>query len=300
MNVQADAFWKMRQKMIDFLKQSLIDEDEGVELQGDEYESSTKHQDEMYAYMEALRALFADRSDAVSGQENTLIRHEMKQLLRSAKEGEGPAPEVLIKLLAKRDACRVPAELGSLRGIMTEIRHLITALQWQEGNARARAELSIASDILQHAQKLMNAQSKSITALEQEVNQFRDTMNSRLDYYRALQKISDTVAPYEEEKVGQPIDMKGFNSMLTEEARRSEKLSTLLSKKRYLEHLKTESSSNITTRICTICQCEFEVGTLTVCGHQFCKECIQLWYAEHKNCPICKRRLKGTDFWDIT
>lgn len=300
LNEQANAFLQLRQKMIEFLRQSLIDEDESVELQGDEYESSTKHQDEMYAYMEALRALFADRTDVLSGQENTLIRHEMKLLLQAAKAGEGPAPELLLKLLAEREACRVPAELGSLRGIITEIRHLITALQWQEGSARARAELVIATNILQHAQKLMAAQTKSISALEQEVNQFRDTMNSRLDYYRALQKISDTVAPFEEEKIGQPVDMIAYQKVLDEETKRGEKLAILLSKRRYLEHLKQESSSSASPRICTICQCDFEVGTLTVCGHQFCKECIQLWYASHKSCPVCKRHLRSQDFWDIT
>jgi E3 ubiquitin-protein ligase SHPRH len=299
MNLQADQFNQLRQKMIDFLRQSLIDEDEGVELQGDEYESSTKHQDEMYAYMEALRALFADRSDALSGQENTLIRHEMKVLLRTAKEGEGPAPQVLIQLLAEREKCRMPSEYGSLRGIVTEIRALITSLQWQDSHARARAELSIATDILQHAQKHLSAQTKSITTLEQEVNQFRDTMNSRLDYYRALQKISDMVAPFEEERVGQPVDDRKYASMLDDEAKKNDKLSALLAKRRYLQHLKTESSST-TPRLCTICQCDFEIGTLTVCGHQFCKECIQLWYVEHHNCPVCKKRLRGSDFWDIT
>ena len=303
MNVQAEQFQALRQKMIDFLRQSLIDEDEGVELQGDEYESSTKHQDEMYAYMEGLRVLYADRSDAISGQENLLIRQEVKQFLRSANAGEGPAPELMLKLLAEREAKRVKlAEHASLRGIVAEIRQLVTALQWQEagGSTRARAELAIANDVLQHAQKLVNVQTKALTSLEQEVNQFRETMNSRLDYYRALQKISDTVAPFDEESIGQPFQEVRFNHMLKDEERTSNRASTLQSKHRYLLHLKTESSSTADPRICTICQCEFETGTLTVCGHQFCKECIQLWHAEHHNCPVCKRRLHTADFFDIT
>ena len=300
MNGQATVFVKFRQKMVEFLRKSLVDDDEGVELQGDEYESSTTLQDEMYAYMEALRAVFADRGDALSGQENMLIRHEMKILMKEAQEGRGPAPEILIKLLGERDACRLPAALGSLRGIITEVRQLIAALQWQDSNARAQAEISIADAILRHAQQLMLAQTKSITTLEQEVNQFRDTMNNRLDYYRALQKVSDTVAPFEEEKVGQPLDIPAYDCIISDEARRDEKVAILLSKRRYLEHLKVESASSNTSRICTICQSDFEIGTLTVCGHQFCKECIQIWYNQHKTCPVCKRRLRSQDFWDIT
>jgi E3 ubiquitin-protein ligase SHPRH len=302
LNNQAEQYRKLRQRMVEFLSESLIDADEGVELKGDEYESSTKHQDEMYAYMEMLRALFADRADAVSGQENILIKHEMKMLRRAAKEGEGPAPELMIKLLAERSQHRIPSELGSLRGIVSEVRQLVTSLQWQEGggSTRARAELGIAENLLQHCQKLVTAQAKAVSSLEQEVGRIRDTMNNRLEYYRALQKISDTVAPFEEDGIGKPLDHGRIQQMLVEEERKSYKLSNHLAKRRYLQHLKAESTSESPARICIICQSDFELGTLTICGHQFCKECIQLWYAAHKNCPVCKKHLRGTDFWDVT
>jgi E3 ubiquitin-protein ligase SHPRH len=303
LNKQARQLAELRDKVMNFLRQSLIDEDEGVELQGDEYEASTKHQDEMYAYMEALRALYADRNDALTGQTNTLIAHEVKVALRAAKTGEGPAPEVLISLMAEREKNRVPTELGSLRGLIAEIRHLITALQWQEGagSARARAELTIANGILQLAQQMSTSQTKTITALEKEVGLFRETMNNRLDYYRALQKISDTVAPYEEENQGKPLNKAAATRMVAEEEQKNRKISSLLSKRRYLAHLRTEQDSSAQTqRICTICQSDFENGTLTVCGHQFCKDCIRLWWGEHRTCPVCKRHLRSTDFYDIT
>lgn len=302
MNEQATYFQTMRAKMIDFLKQALIDDDAGVELQGDEYEASTKHQDEMYVYMEALRVLFADRNDAVTGLRNELIRHEVKFWLRNAKEGEGAAPELMLKLMGEREGLRIdPDKQGSLRGIVTEIRHLVVTLQTQEaaGSSRVRAELEVAESLYDYVQQLMSASTKGMTTLEQEVNLFRDTMNSRLDYYRALQKISDTVAPYEEDRVGEPLNQTVFDSTLEGERHVSTKISMLMSKRRYLIHLKEESNSSA-PRICTICQCEFEVGTLTVCGHQFCKECIQLWWHENKNCPVCKRRLHTQDFHDIT
>ena len=303
LNKQARQLAELRDKVMNFLRESLIDADEGVELQGDEYEISTKHQDEMYAYMEVLRALYADRSDALTGQTNTLIAHEVKVALRAAKAGDGHAPEVLLSLMAEREQTRVPPDLGSLRGIIAEIRHLITALQWQEGSGstRARAELGIANGILQLTQQMSTAQTKTIVALEQEVGLFRETMNNRLDYYRALQKISDAVAPYEEEKQGKALDEVASARMMAEEAQKGRKISSLLSKRRYLAHLRTEQDSSMQTqRICTICQSDFENGTLTVCGHQFCKDCIRLWWSEHRTCPVCKRHLRSTDFYDIT
>lgn len=52
--------------------------------------------------------------------------------------------------------------------------------------------------------------------------------------------------------------------------------------------------------MCVICQCPFSIGVLTVCGHQFCKECIVQWYKAHHKCPVCKRALGRRDMHDIT
>ena len=36
------------------------------------------------------------------------------------------------------------------------------------------------------------------------------------------------------------------------------------------------------------------------CGHQFCKECVLLWWSAHRSCPVCKARLLPNSFHDIT
>lgn len=38
---------------------------------------------------------------------------------------------------------------------------------------------------------------------------------------------------------------------------------------------------------------------MTICGHQFCKECIGLWLKAHHNCPVCKHILHQRDLHDI-
>ncbi|RVX72265.1 hypothetical protein B0A52_04469 [Exophiala mesophila] len=302
MNKQAAHFRDVQKVMMKFLGQALLDQDEGIELQGDEYETSTRQQDEMYAYMEALRALLADRNEAITGQENYLIRQEMKQFVRLAKEGGGPAPALMIKLLAEREVNRVDwKKLGSMRGLIGEIRSLVTSLEWQAGlgDSRADHELSVINPILVTVSEQTNVQARSLSNLEQLVNQIRDAMNGRLEFYRALQKISDTVAPFEEDNVGKPLNEIRYQEFIRDETVSKDKVDTLTTRLRYLMHLKTESQS-ATPRICTICQCDFEVGTLTVCGHQFCKDCILMWWGQHHNCPVCKRTLSLKNFYDIT
>ena len=146
---------------------------------------------------------------------------------------------------------------------------------------------------------LSSTQNKALNTLEQLVNQFRDTMNGRLEFYRALQKISDTVAPFQEETIGNPLNQRQYDDFLRDEVKSKDKIESLSTRLRYLIHLKTDSQSS-NPRICTICQCDFEIGTLTVCGHQFCKDCILLWWNAHRNCPVCKRGLHLNSFYDIT
>lgn len=307
MNIQAAQFRELQHSMVKLLRQALLDQDEGVELQGDEYENSTIQQDQMYAYMEALRALFADRNEALSGYSNNLIRMEMQQFLNAAKSSDPtvqkpPAPELMIKLLTERLAKRVDWEkIGSLRGIIAEIRALTQSLEWQAGlgSARASHELTIINPVLQSAIDLNSVQAKCMTSLEQLVNHFRDTMNARLEFYRALQRISDMVAPWKEETIGRPLNQAHYKVSVDQNSRMKNKVDSLSTRLRYLVHLKTDSQSSA-PRICIICQCDFEIGTLTVCGHQFCKECILLWLEAHHNCPVCKRRLQRNDFFDIT
>ncbi|KAH0566126.1 hypothetical protein GP486_000487 [Trichoglossum hirsutum] len=122
-------------------------------------------------------------------------------------------------------------------------------------------------------------------------------MNARLEYYRQLQQISDTVAPLEDQ---QQRGSMVLSKMLKNEEKLESKVASLKAKHRYLIHLRQESSSQDTHRTCVICQQAFEIGALTVCGHQYCKECMRLWWNEHKSCPICKKHLSLNDFHQIT
>ena len=65
------------------------------------------------------------------------------------------------------------------------------------GNSRAEVELKIASNLLQSTLVQQNEQSKALTAMEKEAEKFMDTLNARLEFYRQLQAVSDTVGEYQ-------------------------------------------------------------------------------------------------------
>ncbi|KAH8804632.1 putative SNF2 family helicase/ATPase [Xylogone sp. PMI_703] len=297
LDAQANQLDEWREKTIQFLLKALVDEDEGVEITGDEYEESAKTQDEVVVYVQALRTVIADRYDILTGQENKLVQHEAETSLELARDGDGAFPEKTLELLNARLQLKPKREMGSVRGIVSELRGLASSLRIDatNGNRRAENELAIVENQLKLTQKLLTEQTKANLALEKEVELFKNVMNTRLEYYRQLQEVSDMVAPYE----GSRSDVV-YNKLLEEEARLARKIAISKSKRRYLLHLKMEDTDESEQRLCVICRETIEVGALTVCGHQFCKDCIGQWWRSHHNCPVCKRKLIQADLHEIT
>lgn len=262
LNKHAEQYKEWRETMAGLVTKSLIDQEEDAELEGDEYERSTKHQDEMYVYMEGLRSIYADRSDALTGEKNVLISHEVKAGIVQAQKGEGPSPQLFLKVMNARSELMPDPTIGSLRKIISELRSIFTSLEWQAsaGNPRARAEHEVVEMVLKNATQMIAEQLKVSSGLEREVEMFRDAMNHRLEYYRHLQQISDTVAPYDEQSAGMPLDEALFAQKAEQEQKTEEKISSLKSKARYLLHLREDSSADDSSRTCIICQCPFEVG----------------------------------------
>lgn len=206
-----------------------------------------------------------------------------------------------MQLLSIRSKLKPPKDLGSVRGMITQLRELKTALRGssERGNSRAAAELIIVSGALHKLHQISTEQTKTVTRLDREIELFKDTMNLRLEYYRQLQAISDTVAPHEEE-----LTEEARNAVLLEkealERRIKARIATLKSKARYLMHLRDEATNVETQKMCIVCQQPFEVGVLTSCGHSYCVECLRLWWNAHRNCPTCKKHLSKSDFHQIT
>ena len=124
-------------------------------------------------------------------------------------------------------------------------------------------------------------------------------MNSRLEYYRQVQAISDTVKPYQAEE-SNALDETKLRSEQLVEQRQLDKVSGLRTKRRFLMHLQSQKAGLEERRPCTICMQPFESGVLTVCAHEFCKDCISLWMSQHHSCPVCKKWLRINDLHDIT
>ena len=68
-----------------------------------------------------------------------------------------------------------------------------------------------------------------------ELERFTAAMNARLEYYRQLQAVSDSVLPYEGHTSEEVIE-EAIQSMLISEGKNRQKLSTAEAKHRYREY----------------------------------------------------------------
>ncbi|KAL6700161.1 SNF2 family N-terminal domain-containing protein [Trichoderma pleuroticola] len=295
LNEQANLIDEWREQVVQLLLRPLVDEEESTETTGEELADSTKVQEELMVYVQVLRAIIADRQSVISGQTNGLVRHEIETSIRMAKEGDGPAPQKLIELVRRRAEVNPQTAQISMRGAIGELRSLVSRLTRDTNQSqRELLESTIASKLMKTTQTLLGEQNKAAVALEAEIESFTRAMNARLDYYRQLQALSDDVIPLETPKTEEAI----------EKARKNigdlhKKLQSGEAKHRYLLSLKETGSKSNEPRMCVICQMPFTTGVLTVCGHQFCKECIMMWFKAHRNCPVCKRALKADNLHDI-
>ncbi|OAA71573.1 SNF2-related protein [Cordyceps fumosorosea ARSEF 2679] len=301
LNEQANIMDEWREQVVQLLLRPLLDEEDDIEFTGEELVDSAKFQDDLMVYVQALRSVIADRQDAISGQTNELVKHETETSTKLAENGGGPAPEKMLALLEARKQMKPHRSQISMRGAIGELRGLQTRLNRDApSSSREAVEHKIVSDHLKHTQALLSQQNKAATALESEIESFKDAMNARLEYYRQLQVVSDAVLPYEGEKTARVEER---INKLEQDARK--KLLSSEAKHRYLMNLKESGeggpgSKSNEPRMCIICQTPFVTGVLTVCGHQFCKECMMIWYKSHRNCPVCKRQLKPEQLHDIS
>ncbi|PNY24104.1 ATP-dependent helicase [Tolypocladium capitatum] len=315
LNQQANVLDDWREEVVQLLLRPLVDEDEDVETTGEELGDSAKFQELLMVYVQVLRAAIADRLDAISGQANELVRYETETSIKLANEGGGPAPEKLLEMLGKRAEIKPGLGQTSMRGAISDFRGLQSRLARDASEtSREAMESKIASGQMKATQAQLNEQNKAALSLESEIESFKVAMNTRLEYYRQLQAVSDAVLPRDGPA---SEDVIARMKLAEEDLRR--KLSAAEAKHRYRQfsatspiceaapltrvsvlHLKEAGSKSNEPRMCVICQTPFVTGVLTVCGHQFCKECMTLWVKAHHNCPVCKKGLKPSNLHDIT
>lgn len=144
-----------------------------------------------------------------------------------------------------------------------------------------------------------------------------DAFNSKISYFKQLQIKSDTLINYEPEKISSSpkysalLEIEDLNKDIEKDKKQMNLLNARLN---YLKSLNTEREINNNHDItnqdvedkslnddsCVICRYRILIGTLTPCGHKYCRECLNEWMKTNQVCPLCQKRLKKDELYNFT
>lgn len=158
LNQQVITLDKWREELVQLLVKPMMDEDNTKQSQGNEFEVSVMEQELSERYMTAVRALIADREEALQGLPNSLVKHDIAtDLARS-----GTYQSFLRELIAERDTLKPNPELKFLRAHITALRGAVANLKTraQSGNIRADNERAFAEAELKKVQAALVAHTK--------------------------------------------------------------------------------------------------------------------------------------------
>lgn len=305
LNKQSETLNDWVSTLIDTLCKPLLTD--GKNPDGEEYEQSLKDQDLASNLLQIIPRALTDRSEFILGEEDsTRIKDIKKQQdgdfkLELQRKGDDNS---LKELDSIRESIK-PLTNASLQELIDELKDLEIDLK-QDLKDVINPEI-VSEEI--EAVKTFNFKLRNIfeseklaqILLQREINtNLNSVFNARIEYFKQLQLISDSVARKEYSfgpttVVSQKI-FSDCSMLITNLNDLSKKMSRDVTKFRYLLSLSNVDNDGVSNGkdsedlFCIICRSAITVGSLTPCGHKYCKDCLAEWLKRSSSCPTCKSR----------
>ncbi|KAI9255053.1 SNF2 family N-terminal domain-containing protein [Phascolomyces articulosus] len=272
----------------ELLHARLVDQgEEQKEITGDEYETSLITQQKLDLYQDAYQAILRDRNFLVNGIWATGL--QQVELFKDVTEWTEAEEIVTLKVelseIRQNYMPKTQTE-DNLRTIISELKEIISRPGLHE------VEKNIIRIEYNRLNKAASKQRELQDKLEIEYRRFNQLYNTRIEYYRSLQEISDLVKDWES-KIGPVIEAQRLEY---QEGHHEKRIKEQSARCRYLENLAKEKDQE---NKCLICQSDFSKGLMTYCGHMYCQECATIWFRLHQRCPQCNSPTKLSECYAI-
>lgn len=301
LNEQAKVINEFVQQLLTVLSNPLLSSEKSPD--GEEYEQSIQDQDQASCLMLVITQLLTDRSNATL-ETKTKITEITKQQDHDYKlEFQRANDRKFLKALQAKRVKSKPDLNISFEELLQDARLLEAEMR---DNYRSNVQEEVYEEIVRLLRTVYENEKNCQSMLQKELNSsFNAVFNARVEYFKQLQQISDSVETkkfsfLQEDLSAKCIDGE-FQTLFNYLAGARNKLTRGLSRYRYLATLiPSDESKNIKKEnidipdsqeevICIICQTGIKVGSLTSCGHKFCKSCLDEWLSTgHSWCPMCK------------
>ncbi|THH04137.1 hypothetical protein EW145_g5749 [Phellinidium pouzarii] len=295
LNKQSALLFQWRARIIKLLTESLSASD-GEDADGQEYARTLDTQGEAETFLQAYAALLADRREMLVTERTALAAHDVRErkirntgaaLRAQAGEVLGmdvlqPEHEVLQKeLTAERKDIRKDHNGRAIKSISVDLQGIASSIRDDKDPERITAK-----EWNMKLKALIKGQTNFHDKLESDMVQFRKAFNDRIQYFRQLQELSDTVRDVEWEG---PVT-EAIAETYAEEDDINKNTNKHHARRRYLENLADNDDEDDEDNCCILCRSEFTRGFITQCAHVYCEGCLKTWFArkEGKVCPVCR------------
>ncbi|KAK6199919.1 SNF2 family N-terminal domain-containing protein [Scheffersomyces amazonensis] len=275
---------------------------------GTEYEETIQDQDKVSSYLFVLAQALIDRGEYVNGAENSAKIITIKRA-QEKKENELEMSKIndqafLMDLQKTRSQIK-PKGKTSLQELVLFFKAMESEIQ-DDKEIRNDVQLSLLEDLGQRLRNVFDNQKLALVLLQKELSvNCNAVFNSRIDYYKQLQQISDTVQTSDFGMNRTKLDVTKINIHLQQIKLQHEELKIRMDKSiakfRYLRSLVGVSDGNEEeAMMCIICRSTITIGTLTQCGHKYCKDCLEQWLRNSHSCPMCKTPITIKSVYSFT
>ena len=254
-------------------------------------------------------------------ESNTAQIVEQEQKIKNLSESLKEKEEVHKKLLTQLQE----TEIDMLQKLEQQ------KIQLQEERERAELHLKclLAQELSEKETRLRSEFDMQIRDLEMEKDQVEKNLQRELSkklsekdeaYQKALEQqkeeLEETIMTRESERQKLIDELVAKESLIQkykcveenqkqlehclEELRKeiNEKENQLKEQKEFTKKVASDAKQTVIQSMedeftCIICQELFIEATTLPCAHTFCELCLKLWLKKKKNCPVCRRRIKG-------
>lgn len=299
--------------LISILSKPLLDEEKSPS--GEEYENSIEDQDKASCYLHTVAQLLNDRNEFIIGKDvaiKTTVFKENEEKNLEAELKKLNNVDFMEALQEKRDGLRNRSKF-SLQDLIMQLKDDELELRDENYGEQGLQKLEVDTfhKLITRLRNIFENQKLSQVLLQKELNlSCNFVFNSRIEYFKQLQQISDSVQPQKFSFLQDNIDIKALNKQIDQHMNKYMSLNSsigkFIAKFRYLLTLvrKDEDTSKKKEEdeelMCIICRSMIIIGSLTQCGHKYCKECLDQWLQNQKTCPMCKSAISYSSVYNFT
>lgn len=291
LNTQSEAINSWMSELVSFLCKPLLTHDKDPD--GAEYEESIADQSRAAALLQVLGVALEDRNEAVVGIDEPRGKTKVK-----GEKNEATDEELMRKCAKVRPA---------LSRLLEELVLHIKTLEAETQDGREwEAERAYLSALGPRARVVLENQKLALVLMQREVSVHCNAVfNARIEYFKQLQLISDSVKVSEFAVDRERIKREAVALQLARFDEQARALRTRMDKAvgkfRYLKGLVAlRGHEGSEEWMCSICRSTITIGSLTQCGHKFCKDCLEQWLQLVPNCPMCKLALAVESVYNFT